>query len=204
MATLGRPKSDRKRQQILEAATDLFVNQGYANTNLEQVAAAAGVSKQTIYSHFSSKQHVLTAGIKRRCDENELTTETLDYAGAPDTFLREFAQRFIGFLLEDSSLRMYRLCLTESERHPEVGESFYQSGPRAVVEALAAYITLAKERGQLRVEHPSLAATQFLFMVKGLHVDTALLNLPESPLGITRELYIEQCCEMFLRAHAVG
>ena len=67
MAARGRPKSDQKRQQILTAAADLFTTQGYANTSLEQVAEAAKVSKQTIYSHFDGKSDVLKAGIKRRC-----------------------------------------------------------------------------------------------------------------------------------------
>ncbi len=66
MVTRGRPKSDKKRQQILDAAAQLFASQGYTNTSLETVAAAAGVSKQTIYSHFSSKQEVLREGVKHQ------------------------------------------------------------------------------------------------------------------------------------------
>jgi hypothetical protein len=97
---------------------------------------------------------------------------------------------------------MYRLCLSEGEKHPEVGLSFFESGPQRVIEALAVYLEAAASRNQLAVDNPQLAASQFLFMVKGMFIDTALLNLPRLPLQISMDEYIEQCCAMFLRAYA--
>ena len=202
MATRGRPKSDQKKQQILDAAADLFTTQGYANTSLERVAESANVSKQTIYSHFTGKADLLQAGVKRRCMEGQLTAEQLDLSPPPGEFLPLFAERFIGILQDDSSLRMYRLCLSEGERHSELGASFFESGPKLVIEALALYLTQAHDKQQLRVDHPQLAAAQFLFMVRGFPIETALLNLPERPFQISNQEYIEQCCAMFLRAYA--
>jgi TetR/AcrR family transcriptional repressor of mexJK operon len=202
MATLGRPKSDQKRQQILNAAADLFTTQGYANTSLEQVAESANVSKQTIYSHFAGKADLLQEGVKRRCMEGQLTAEQLDLSPPPEEFLPLFAERFIGILQQDTSLRMYRLCLSEGERYPELGAAFFESGPKLVMDALALYLAQAHDKQQLQVDHPQLAAAQFLFMVRGLPIDSALLNLPEQPFEISNQLYIEQCCAMFLRAYA--
>ena len=202
MAARGRPKSDEKKQQIMEAAADLFTTLGYANTSLEQVAEAANVSKQTIYSHFTGKADLLRAGVKRRCMEGRLTAGQLDISLPPGEFLPLFAEHFIGILQDDTSLRMYRLCLSEAERHPELGASFFESGPRLVMEALALYLAQANEKQLLRVDQPQLAAAQFLFMVRGLPIDTALLNLPEQPFEISNQAYIEQCCAMFLRAYA--
>ncbi len=203
MAARGRPKSDEKRQQILDAAADLFTTQGYADTSLEQVAAAAGVSKQTIYSHFRGKADVLREGVKRRCTQGQLTADQFDLSLPPNKFLPLFADRFISLLLDDTALRMYRLCLNEGERHPELGASFFESGPQLVIDALSLYLQTAHNRQQLIVEHPQLAAAQFLFMVKGLPVDTKLLNLPQPPYDISNQHYIEQCCAMFLRAYQV-
>ena len=80
--------------------------------------------------------------------------------------------------------------------------SFFESGPQIITEALAQYLEAATSRQQLQVDHPQLAAAQFLFMVKGLPIDTALLNLPEQPYDISNQEYITQCCAMFLRAYA--
>lgn len=202
MAARGRPKSDQKKEQILDAAADLFTTQGYANTSLEQVALAASVSKQTIYSHFSGKADVLREGVKRRCMKAQLTVDQSDLSLSPGEFLPLFATRFISTLLEDEALRMYRLCLNEGERHPELGMSFFESGPQLVMKALAQYLSAAGARNELRVEHPELAAAQFLFMVRGLPVDTTLLSLPEWPYEISNDEYIKECCNMFLRAYA--
>ena len=202
MAARGRPKSDQKREQILAAAGELFTRQGYGNTNLDELAAAARVSKQTIYSHFESKADVLREGIARRCRRGLLTAEDLDYSLPPQQFLPELAQRLINTLLEDIALRMYRLCLSESERHPEVGLSFFESGPKVVFGAMSDYLRLASERGELRVDRPEIAAAQFLFMVKGKPVDSALLGVAEWPPGSTHEEYTRECCEMFLRAYS--
>jgi TetR/AcrR family transcriptional repressor of mexJK operon len=204
MAILGRPKSDQKRQQILDTATDLFTAQGYANTSLDQVASAAGVSKQTIYSHFSSKDNVLREGVKRHCMQAQLTVDQSDLSLSPTVFLPKFATRFIGTLLEDTTLRMYRLCLNEGERHPELGLSFFESGPKLVIQALAQYLTAATARNEMQVSHPELAAAQFLFMVRGLPVETALLSLQDQPYEISNKEYIEETCAMFVRAYAAA
>jgi TetR/AcrR family transcriptional repressor of mexJK operon len=202
MAIRGRPKSDLKRQQILDAAANLFVSQGYANTSLEQVAADAKVSKQTIYSHFGGKADVLREGVKNHCEQAQLTVDQSDLSLPPGEFLPLFARRFISTLLEAPALHMYRLCLNEGERYPELGLSFFESGPNLVMQALAQYLAVATARNELQVSHPELAAAQFLFMVKGLPVETALLNLPAQPYEISNEEYISQCCAMFLRAYA--
>ncbi len=203
MSTRGRPKSDEKRGQILMAAVELFTKQGYDATNLKMVADAADVSKQTIYSHFSGKNDLLKECILRRCREAMITGEGLDYSLPPNLFLSAFAERFVTALCEPGPLRMNRLCMTEGERHPEVGEAFYQSGPRPVMQAIADYLRVASRRGELAIAKPDLAAAQFLFMLKGIAVDTYLLNLPEWPYSFSRQEYMDESCAMFLRAHQV-
>ena len=202
MATLGRPKSDQKRQQILIAAADLFTTQGYANTSMEQVAEAAKVSKQTIYSHFGGKADVLEAAIKQRCMEGDLTVEQFDLSLPPTEFLPEFAGRFLKLVLDDTPLAMYRLCLNEGQRHPELGLAFYESGPKLITQALAAYLMEAHQRQQLEVADPKGAAAQFIFMVKGFPVDSSLLSLDFASLDFNTQHYVDQCCAMFLRAYA--
>ena len=51
----GRPKDPGKRAAILDAAKRLFVSQGFERVSMDQIAAEAGVSKLTVYSHFGDK-----------------------------------------------------------------------------------------------------------------------------------------------------
>lgn len=63
----GRPKDLAKREAILEAAKALFLSLGYANTSMDAVAAAAGVSKLTVYSHFTDKQTLFCSAVMATC-----------------------------------------------------------------------------------------------------------------------------------------
>ncbi|MQT72625.1 TetR family transcriptional regulator, partial [Pseudomonas sp. FSL R10-0071] len=60
---LGRPKDMAKRQAILDAAKSLFLTHGYANTSMDAVATLAGVSKLTVYSHFTDKETLFSSAI---------------------------------------------------------------------------------------------------------------------------------------------
>ena len=64
-----------KQEQILHAAGDLFLDLGFENTSMIKVAEAAEVSKQTIYSHFGSKEELFTAVINCKCVEHQITPE---------------------------------------------------------------------------------------------------------------------------------
>ena len=69
-----------KREQILQGATRVFLQHGYAGTSMDRVAAEAGVSKQTIYSHFQDKEGLFTALIER------ITTRQLKVEFGPERF----------------------------------------------------------------------------------------------------------------------
>jgi TetR/AcrR family transcriptional repressor of mexJK operon len=201
MAGRGRPKSDEKRLKILDAAAELFTSKGYERTSLEQVAIEAGVSKQTIYNNFPSKEALLRECIQLRCEEARITGEGLDYSLVPAQFLAMFAERFISTLTEGQPLAMYRLVMTESPRHPEVGLSFYESGPEPIMAALTEYLERATQRGELLMEEPRMASAQFLFMIKGFSMDAALMCLSEESVPYTKAEYVKHCCDAFLRAY---
>ena len=65
----GRPSDQAKRQAILDAASQLFFEDGFAATSIEQVAADAGVSKVTIYNQYGDKRALFTAAVERECEK---------------------------------------------------------------------------------------------------------------------------------------
>lgn len=201
MTTRGRPKSDQKRRQILAAGIEHFQQYGFEHTSLDRVAQAAGVSKQTIYSHFDSKAALMEECIQERCRQSILSPEALDYSLPPERFLGNFARLFIATLCDTGPLSLWRLCASECERNQEIGKAYFNSAPRPVIAAVAEYLRLADERGQLKVPSPAMAASQFLFLAKGLPVDTAILSLEEWPHEFSVEDYTESSVQLFLRAH---
>ncbi len=203
MSTLGRPKSDLKRQQILNAGIEHFQEFGFEQTSMERVSQTAGVSKQTIYSHFDDKSTLFEHCIAERCRESILSPEALDYSLQPEEFLEKYARLFLDMLCEPGPLRLWRLCAAECERSPEIGKAYFSSAPKPVLAAIAEYLRIVDERGELKIDNFELAAGQFLFLIKGLPVDTRILNLEVWPHSFSVEEYVASSVQMFLRAHQV-
>lgn len=76
--------ASRKREQILDAALPIVGHFGLKKTSVEDLAKAAGLSKQGLYLHFASKDELLAAAMQRYFDEGlRLTREALEQPGAP-------------------------------------------------------------------------------------------------------------------------
>jgi len=115
----------QKREAILEGAIQVFLNAGYAGTSMDKVAATAGVSKQTIYSHFQDKEGLFTALMERmtiRRFQIALGSDSLQ--GEPKVLLRQFADAFLNKIVDQQYVALLRLMIAESERFPELAKLY--------------------------------------------------------------------------------
>lgn len=134
----GRPKSAEKRKQVLEAASDLFLSSGYGGCSMEMVAKKSGVSKQTVYSHFSNKEALFLAVIENKCAEYQLDNRHLEDANySLVQVLRERGLQIVKLLHDDQVIAIYRVIIGEVNSNPRVAELFYQAGPKHSLEYLA-------------------------------------------------------------------
>lgn len=134
----GRPKSAQKRKQILEAASDLFLEFGFSGCSMEMVAKQSGVSKQTVYSHFDNKEALFLAVIEDKCAEYQLDVKLLDNGNHDlSQVLRERGLQIVKLLHDHKVIAIYRVIIGEVNSNPRVAELFYQTGPKHTVEYLA-------------------------------------------------------------------
>jgi TetR/AcrR family transcriptional repressor of mexJK operon len=173
-------RSARKREAILEAATELFLTREYAGTSMEDVAAAASVSKQTVYKHFSDKQTLfreVALGTVAHVG-SDFQAEVAAAAEATDVraALRGLARSYVNALVKPELLRRRQLVLREAGRFPDVARKYHDSGPRRTIGALAVAFARLADRGELVIENPQVAATQFAFLVIGEPLDTAMFR----------------------------
>ena len=197
----GRPRSEAKRQDILEAATRLFTEQGYDGTSVDDIAAEAGVSKQTVYSHFGNKEHLFGVAVAEKVRESGLDDEGIDASEPPEVLLPRFARQFVGLVKSPEALRIYAICTNSTDSHPRISELFYRHGPLKTVEVLAGYLDAQHRTGRLELGDPKAAAWQFFCMLKGEAHMRAQFGL--EPLDADEEdAYIDQCVRMFLRAYS--
>jgi AcrR family transcriptional regulator len=118
-----------KQEQILHGAMQVFLEIGYAGTSMDRVAAAAGVSKQTIYSHFRDKEGLFKA-LMERVTINRLRpifTRDEKLAGAPDVVLREIAETFLTLKSDPEYHSLLRVIIAESKRFPELAKLYTET-----------------------------------------------------------------------------
>lgn len=134
------PLQRRKRAAILAGAEEVFLDRGYASTTMDDVAAAAGVGKQTVYRHFASKEALFESLISSMCIDGALAGRLEDGAErSADARLRDLGWALLHNLMSDNGIRLYRAVVAEAQRRPELGRLFYENGAK-LVRSLAADI----------------------------------------------------------------
>jgi TetR/AcrR family transcriptional regulator, mexJK operon transcriptional repressor len=157
-----------KRRAIMDAAAQVFLRDGYTRASVDAIAAAAGVSKQTIYNHFGDKERLLTAVTSAIQDEVIGRQEELLAAAFPDLErLREpgrLRQELLDLTFEwirlvqgerISALRT--LVYAEAAHHPQVLERWHANGPRRVLSKLNRLLVRLGDAGLLELP-PELTA----------------------------------------------
>ncbi|MCW8090963.1 TetR/AcrR family transcriptional regulator [Alteromonas sp. ASW11-130] len=165
----GRPKSEEKRQQILNAAVNLFLHQGVTATSMDAIAKESGVSKQTVYSHFASKDELYTVAIESKCRDYLLTPDDLACCPAETNGLKHTLEligaQLLRLLSDPQVIAMYRIVISEAKNAPEVARLFYQAGPKKGVEDIG--LLFLKDSEYLLTEEESITlAVQYLNLLK--------------------------------------
>ncbi|XXF07914.1 TetR/AcrR family transcriptional regulator [Pseudomonas sp. D1-3] len=198
----GRPKDPAKRQAILEAAKCLFVRHGYAGSSMDAIAAHAGVSKLTVYSHFTDKETLFCAAVKARCEEQlpELFFEFPVGASAHNVLLN-IARGFSQLLNSSESVDLHRLMTSLGAQDPQLAKIFYEAGPQRLLAEMERLLGKMDHSGQLRIESPKLAADQFFSLLKGGANFRLLIGCGEPETEAQQEQHARATVEMFLRAY---
>jgi TetR/AcrR family transcriptional regulator, mexJK operon transcriptional repressor len=158
-------QSIRKRRAILDAARTLFLRKGYAGTSMDEVAALARVSKQTVYKNFADKQRLFTEFIGSDIAQVKGSTHVLIEA-MPNTQnleqdLRMFARQHLADVMQPHLLQLRRVLIGEADRFPELARTWYENGPERSFAIFARWFTALDRRGLLRTPDPMLAAQHF-------------------------------------------
>ena len=180
------PRSTRKRRAILEAATEVFLRNGYLGTSMDEVAALARVSKQTVYKHFGDKERLFSEIVTGTVDEASDTVHSevleLTDSGDVEKDLRDLARRQLELVIQPRILQLRRLVISEAARFPELGRTFYEQGPGRTIAALAAAFERLAAQGALQVDDPKLAAEHFNWLVMSIPLNRAMLLGQDEPL----------------------
>ncbi len=121
----GRCPLPERRQALLDAARDVFLERGYANATIDAVVERAGGSKATVYSLFENKEGLFAALVAEAAEELSALVQSYPLDGRIEDDLRDFGLHYLEILTRPERLALFRLVLGECGRVPEVGEIFF-------------------------------------------------------------------------------
>ena len=197
----SRPRGETRRAQILDAATAVFLEHGYAGTTMDLVVARAGASKATIYTFFGGKAGLFSALIDERAERilagfPDIEIENVDIRAA----LTDIARRYMDVAMNPEAIGLFRLMLTEGPRSPDLASNFYRVGQDRVTASLAKALCAWARRGRISAGVPDRLATQFFDLVRGeLHLRVVTGLMPDD-LAEAVESNIEHAVTTFWRA----
>ena len=132
------------------------------------------------------------------CRQADEALIAIDLTEPPRIVLREAGLRILGFILSDMGQRVFRLCVAEADRFPELGRQFYQSGPMAARRALSTYLEAARARGEVAMDDLDLAADQFAELCKADLWPKIVFGLQSSFSDEERARIVDGAVETFL------
>lgn len=199
----GEVKRGRKFDQVLKGARDIFMSDGFEGASVDDIARAAGVSKATLYSYFPDKRLLFMEVAKTECvRQAESAVETIDMSLPADVVLTEAAWQMVSFFTSDFGQRVFRLCVAESDRFPDLGREFYRSGPALVQEKLIHFIKVGISRGELIVDDIPLAADQFNELCKADLFPKLVFSLETHFDDTAKKRIVEGAVKTFLARYA--
>lgn len=173
-------RTGRKFDQVLQGAREVFMADGFEGASVDDIARAAGVSKATLYSYFPDKRLLFVEVAQTECNRMaEHVISMIDETKPAREVLMITATQLAGFLVSEFSQQVFRVCVAERERFPELGRSFYDAGPRNGQQHMAQYLEKAVAKGELRVDDVQFAAAQFSELCKVRIWNRAVFGIQE-------------------------
>ena len=198
------PRGEIRRESLLKAARDVFLECGFHGASIEEVVRRVGGSKASLYSYFGSKEGLFTDIIVMQCDEFMKNLAMPDKAD-PDIeqTLTEVSRRFLKVFLQPERRELFRIIVAEASRFPAFAKRFYENGPMRARRLLGNYLRLQHEAGVIDCPDPEFAASMFIEMTKATPHHRMLLGMTPYHDGHDMESHIAGAVRLFLHGVAI-
>jgi AcrR family transcriptional regulator len=191
-----------KRRQIMEGAREVFLSQGFDAASMGEIARKARVSKGTLYVYFDSKERLFEAIAHEECRAQAESVFSLDPADQDvEAVLTRLGRSFVKFLCRPGAMSPLRTVIAISDRMPEIGREFYETGPAEGVTKLCHYLESQVVAGILTIEDCEVAAAQFLDSCLATILRPLLFNASDAPSDERIDRVVGTAVRTFLAAY---
>jgi AcrR family transcriptional regulator len=203
----GRPPArtdEETRAIIFDAARQEFAGSGFAATSMDSVAKRAGVSTKTLYRLIPNKAALFEATVTNRMDRFVSVVRLRACDGSNvEAALREALLACADLMLDGEVIVLQRMLLAESDKFPDIAETFYKSGMQRTVATLAKWLRTQRERGLIKLEDADAAAGMLLGMLAFEPQRAVMFGHRAVPTREELEARARACAALFLQGCAV-
>lgn len=194
-----------KHRQILDGALQVFTARGFDAASMNDIAAAANVSKGTLYVYFEDKEHLFVALIQREREvQKRGAIAALNDDSDPARALGNFGRCIVRMINGNLAVSAHRVVIGVAERMPDLGREFYENGPMLGSQLIAGYLDRMVAEGKLAIDDTYLAAVQFLDLCQSTLTRPRLFNAIGAPPSEAEiERVVQSALAMFLAHYGV-
>jgi len=193
---------DAKDRAIVEVAMRLFLENGYQSVPTELIAKEAGVSKSTLYAHYSGKDKLFEEIVTRQTAEIGARIDIpATYSGDPQKALATVGLKLVRLFQEDKVTAIRRLLIAEVRRFPELARRFEEIGPAMLRQRLTNFLRLMQAAGDVEIDDFELASEQLISLLIGTLNLSLDLGLPLPPADVI-EHQVGKSVQLFLRGYS--
>ncbi|MFZ4540203.1 MAG: TetR/AcrR family transcriptional regulator [Rickettsiales bacterium] len=192
----------RKGEAILHAAALLFPKLGFEKTTMDDIALAAGVTKQTVYSHYRSKELLFTKMIDNLCQRAIHSQPVAGIKSKPfEILLLNVGMKVLDLITSADGMAVTRLVIAEAARYPKLARLYYESGTQRIMQLLAEFLDGQNARGVISIPDTQSAAAYFFAMLKGQYFLRMTLGVPPIPSASAKRAHVKEVVVLFMRVY---
>ncbi|MDR2342722.1 MAG: TetR/AcrR family transcriptional regulator [Campylobacteraceae bacterium] len=176
------PKEKARYDKLISAAAEVFLKYGFEKAKMSEIVKRSGGSFATVYKIFDNKEAIFIEVLSQRTKEifADIEHSAISYSDNFEDFLYNIGKKIISLTTNDAVYIFHRLIISEGYKNDaKVGKLFFENAIKRTAAIIEKYFIRERERGNIEIEDPALAAYQFLhvlrepfFFAKILGIDT--------------------------------
>lgn len=196
-----RIKTESRRNAILDTAAQAFLEAGFQNTSMSQIALRVGGSKGTLYNYFTSKEEIFLEAMDRIGERQFFAAFTnLKMSEDIGMALKKFGAALIQSLCSPEAIALRRILIAEAGRS-DIGRLFFEQGPQKAAHMVESMLKAAMDAGQLRESNPRIAGDHLRGLLESEYFEKCLLGVIVSPDARQARQAANRAVEIFLAAY---
>lgn len=192
----------KKNAAILKAAVELFPKHGFEKTTMDDIAKRAGVTKQTVYSHFRNKEQLFIKMIDSLCSRAVAYTPVNTVKSKRfEHLLYDVGISVLSLITSTEGMAVTRLVIAEAANYPKVAKLYYESGTQRIMQLLAEFFDHQNAIGNTAIPNTQSAAAYFFALLKGQYFLRMTLGVPPIPSRKEMQAHVKEVVAIFLRLY---